>query len=132
MNPTPEKIPPKYEIVEDANPNELPQKVTDKINELIDLPEGDIRNEKVAKLYRDLVKIIQEDPAFIDRLDEETADIVVRFLKTGVLGRRRSRLPKTGGVVGSAMTLLFAISLIGIGVAIRPANESDKKKKAQK
>ena len=129
VTPVPTKPAPKYEIVDDVAPELLPQKVTDKINELLDLPEGELRQEEVAKLYRDLVKIIQEDPAFIDRLDEETADIVVRFLRTGVLGRRRSKLPKTGGVVGSVMALLFASSLIGLGMAIRPNDGSVKKKK---
>ena len=123
----PDPTGPKYEIIEDGDPEELPQKVTDKINELIDLPDSDISNEQVAKLYRDLVKILNEDPAFIDKLDEETADIVIRFLKTGVLGRRRTKLPKTGGVVGSVMMLVFASTLIGLGMAIRPEEESKKK-----
>lgn len=123
----PEPTIPKYEILEDGDPEELPEKVTEKIYELIDLPDSDISNEEVAKLYRDLVRILNEDPAFIDKLDEETADIVIRFLRSGVLGRRRSRLPKTGGVVGSVMTLLFASTLIGLGVVIRPEEESRKK-----
>ncbi|MDO4187482.1 MAG: Cna B-type domain-containing protein, partial [Lachnospiraceae bacterium] len=129
VNPVPEKPTPKYELVEDTDPEELPQKLTEIIDELIDLPEGEVRKEKITKLYRDIVKIIQEDPAFIDKLDEETADIVIRFLRTGVLGRRRSKLPKTGGVVGSVMALLFASMLIGLGVAIRPDGGSDKKKR---
>ncbi len=130
--PTPVPPIPKYEIIDDTDPEVLPEEVTDTIYEIIDLPDDEERQEKVVKLYIDLVKITQEDPTFIDKLDEETADIVKRFLATGVLGRRRTRLPKTGGVVGSAMALLFAVMLIGIGVAIRPADESDKKEKAQK
>lgn len=132
VTPVPIKPTPKYEIIDDTDPRILPKKVKDKIDELIDLPDDETRKEKVDKLYRDLLKIIQEDPAFIDKLDEETADIVMRFLRTGVLGRRRSKLPKTGGVVGSAMALLFSILLIGLGVAIRPADETNEKKKAQK
>lgn len=127
VNPDLEKSEPEYEIIEDVDPEELPQAVTDKIYELIDLPDNDERKENVQKLYNDLMKILQKDPAFFDKLDEETADIVRRFLETGVLGRRRT-LPKTGGMVGSVVALLFAFTLIGLGISFRLGDKSSKKK----
>lgn len=127
--PVPVNPPPKFEIIGDVPPELLPEKVIEKIDEIIDLPDGEDRKEKEKKLYDDLIKILSEDPTFLDKLDPETADIIRRFLATGVLGRKRSRLPKTGGVVGSVALLLFGSMLIGLGMAVRPEDEADKKKR---
>ena len=132
VTPSPVKPPSKYEIIDDTDPKVLPSKVTEKIYELIDLPDDNFRKVKVMQLYNDLLKILQEDPTFIDKLDPETADIVKRFLASGVLGRKRARLPQTGGVVGSVMLLLLGSILIGLGVALRTDEESDKKKRQKK
>ena len=87
------------------------------MDELLDIPDSPERDYVVKKLWEVVKKMAEDDPTFYDHFDPEMRDILREFVRTGVLGRRRS-LPKTGGLGGSLAILLIGFALIGTGIRI--------------
>ena len=113
-DPTKPDLPPELkEIDEEIEDIKDPEDIIPIVEELLDLPDGPEKDPVIKKLW-EIVKIMADDPTFYDHFDPEMQDILRRFVKTGVLGRRRG-LPKTGGLKGSFLLLLLGFTLIIIG-----------------
>ena len=109
-------LPPELEDIDDEIDTITdPEDITPIVEELIDLPDGPEKEEVVKKLWV-IVSTLANDPTFYDHFDPEMQDILKRFVRTGVLGRRRSTLPKTSGLKGSFLIMLIGFILIGIGI----------------
>ena len=118
-------LPPELEDIDDEIDTITdPEDITPIVEELIDLPDGPEKEEVVKKLWV-VVSILANDPTFYDHFDPEMQDILKRFVRTGVLGRRRSALPKTSGLKGSFLIMLIGFILIGIGIGF--TNKKTKK-----
>lgn len=113
-DPDKPELPPELEdIDEKIDEIEEPEDLIPIVDELIDLPDSPERDYVVKKLWV-VVSTMANDPTFYDHFDPEMQDILKRFVKSGVLGRRRG-LPKTGGLKGSFLIMLMGFALIGIG-----------------
>ena len=112
----PEKpvLPPELEDIEEKIKEiDEPEDVGPIVEELLDLPDSPEKDYVVKELWV-VVSTMANDPSFYSHFDPEMQDILKRFVKSGVLGRRRG-LPKTGGLKGSFVLLLMGFALIGIG-----------------
>ena len=107
-------LPPELEDIEEKIKEiDEPEDVGPIVEELLDLPDSPEKDYVVKELWV-VVSTMANDPSFYSHFDPEMQDILKRFVKSGVLGRRRG-LPKTGGLKGSFVLLLMGFALIGIG-----------------
>lgn len=112
--------------IEGNNPN-IPYKpadIVDMINDIIDLPDDPVRKEREKALLQIIIDQIKADPTYIENFDPAMQEIISEFLRTGVLGRIRQRLPQTGGMVGSIAGMLAGIGMICFGAYLRNSSKT--------
>lgn len=131
-DPEKPELPPELEKTEkEIEEIKEPEDIIPIVDKLIDLPDSPERDYVVKKLWEEFKKMVDEDPNFYDHFDPEMQEILKRFYETGVLGRRR-RLPKTGGLIGSSITVLMGLGMIGTGIYLKSSKRNKRRRKRGK
>ena len=101
-----------------------PEEVIKEIEELLKKPASPEREEAIKKLHEKIIRLLEEDPNYFDDASDEMKEVIQQLIKNGEL-KSRARLPKTGGLVGSAIVVLLGVTMIGGGIYLSKKNKED-------